>query len=130
VLQTREEFQQKRYQHLGRFDGGILRFLDRSGAKDGAQFKYKLKKDGGSHGSNTEMLRTEDFRQLLDHVEAELVRIGREIYDGVIALNPYQKGRHVACERCDYKSICRFDPWTQPYRMLPISRQEAVATEK
>jgi ATP-dependent helicase/nuclease subunit B len=124
VLQSREQFRQKRYQHLGRFDGAALRFLDNRGASEGAQFKFKLKKDGSPYGNNTDMLKTGDFRKLLDHVEAELVRMGREIYDGVISLNPYQKGPTVACDNCDYKSICRFDPWTQPYRVLKAAREE------
>jgi ATP-dependent helicase/nuclease subunit B len=130
VLQTREEFGQKRYQHLGRFDGAALRFLDSSDAKEGAQFKFKLRKDGAPSGSNTDLLPTGEFGQLLDHVESELVRMGREIYGGVIALNPYQKGDKVACDNCDYKSICRFDPWTQPYRVLRAARQEGAETEQ
>ncbi len=130
VLQTREAFRQKRYQHLGRFDAAALRVLDSRGTNDGAQFKFKLKKDGAPHGSNTDMLRTEDFRQLLDRVEAELARMGREIYDGVIAVNPYQKGDKVACDKCDYKTICRFDPWTQPYRVLRAARQESAEAEQ
>jgi ATP-dependent helicase/nuclease subunit B len=130
VLDAREEFRQKRYQHLGRFDWAALRFLDSRGAKEGAQFKFKLNMDGAPHGSNTDLLRTEDFGKLLDHVEADLVRMGREIYDGVIAVNPYQKGDKVACDNCDYKSICRFDPWTQPYRVLRAARQEAAEAER
>jgi ATP-dependent helicase/nuclease subunit B len=129
VLKTREEFRQKRYQHLGRFDGAALRFLDSRGAKEGAQFKFKLRIDGAPHGKNTDLLRTEDFRQLLDHVEAELVRMGREIYDGAIAVNPYQRGDKVACDNCDYKSICRFDSWTQPYRVLRAAGPEAAEAE-
>jgi ATP-dependent helicase/nuclease subunit B len=129
VLQAREEFRQKRYQHLGRFDWAALRFLDSRGAKEGAQFKFKLRMDGAPHGANTDLLRTEEFGQLLDDVEAELVRMGREIYDGAIELNPYQKGDKVACDNCDYKSICRFDPWTQPYRVLRAAREEGAEAE-
>ncbi len=66
-----------------------------------------------------------DFRKLLTHVETELVRMGREIYDGSIAVNPYQNGRKVACDECDYKSICRFDPWSQPYRVLKRASADA-----
>jgi ATP-dependent helicase/nuclease subunit B len=127
VLESRQEFRQKRYQHLGRFDAAAIRSFDISGASEGAQFKFKLKKDGTPHGANTDMLPPGDFRQLLDHVEAELTRMGREIYDGAIAVNPYRKGEKVACDKCDYKSICRFDPWTQPYRVLkPADRQGAA----
>jgi ATP-dependent helicase/nuclease subunit B len=126
VLQNRSEHRQNRYQHLGRFDFAALRFLDSSGASEGAQFKYKLKKDGAPDGRNTDLLTPGDFTRLLENVEAQLLRMGREIYDGAIELNPYQKGRKVACEDCDYKSICRFDPWTHQYRVLKPVRQDAV----
>ena len=59
-----------------------------------------------------------EFRQLLDQVEAQLVRMGREIYSGAIGLNPYQKGKERACDKCDYQGICRFDPWTHSFRVL------------
>jgi ATP-dependent helicase/nuclease subunit B len=129
ALQTREQSRQKRYQHLGRFDGAILRYLDSSGGNEGAQFKYRLKLNGAPHGGNTDLLRTKDFQKLLDHVEAELLRMGRDIYDGVIEINPYQRGNKAACDKCDYKSICRFDPWTQPYRVLRASREEPAGAE-
>ncbi len=93
VLQTRDEFRQRRFQHLGRFDAAALPFLDNRGAKEGSQFKFRLKLDGAPHANNTDLLRTGDFQQLLDHIEAELARMGPEIYEGVIAVNPYQKGR-------------------------------------
>jgi ATP-dependent helicase/nuclease subunit B len=124
VLKTRDKFRQQRYQHLGRFDAAALPFLDSSGASDGLQFNFRLNKDGSPHASNTNILPTEDFRRLLDTVEVELVRMGREIYEGAIGLNPYQKGAKVACHDCDYKSICRFDPWAKPYRLLRSPSQE------
>jgi ATP-dependent helicase/nuclease subunit B len=123
VLESREEFRRKRYQHLGRFDKGALLFLDRSGASEGSQFKFKLNRDGTPHAASKDILQSEDFGQLLDHVEAELVRMGREIYEGAVAPNPYQKGNKRACDNCDYISICRFDAWTQPYRTLKAVRE-------
>ena len=64
------------------------------------------------------MLSPQDFRNLLDHVESELIRMGREIYEGALQPNPFQKGRERACDHCDYAGICRFDPWTDTYRVL------------
>jgi ATP-dependent helicase/nuclease subunit B len=120
VLQSREDFRRSRYQHTGRFDHRALLFLDRSGAAEGSQFKFRLNKDGRPHAANKDLLASAEFRQLLDHVESELVRMGREIYAGAIAPNPYQKGNDCACDKCDYQAICRFDPWTQPYRNLKV----------
>ena len=118
VLETSKQSRLKRYQHLGRFDGAALSYFDNSGALAGTQFNFRLKIDGTPFANNTDLLSSDDFRMLLDHVESELVRMGREIYDGLIEVNPFQHGIKTACDNCDCKSICRFDPWTQPYRIL------------
>jgi ATP-dependent helicase/nuclease subunit B len=118
VLESRDDFRRKRYQHLGRFDVSALRFLDGSGAKEGSQFKYKIKADGTPHAASKDVVASDEFSGLLDRVEAELVRMGNEIYSGAIAPNPFQKGSETACDKCDYLGICRFDSWTQSYRVL------------
>jgi ATP-dependent helicase/nuclease subunit B len=123
VLQSREDFRRRRFQHLGRFDESALIMLDSSGASEGSQFKFRINKDGSPHAGNKDLVKTRHFQQMLDHVEAELLRMGREIYEGAIAPNPYQKGGKLACDNCDYMSICRFDPWTQPYRHLKAARE-------
>lgn len=125
VLESSAGFRKARYQHLGRFDFASLRFLDNSDASEGEQFKYKLKNNGEPYANNPDLMATGDFLKLLNNVETQLVRMGREIYDGALAVNPYQKGRKVACDECDYKSICRFDPWSQPYRVLKPGRPDA-----
>ena len=68
------------------------------------------------------------FRQLLDQVEELLVRMGREIYNGEIGLNPFQKGAERACDKCSYQGICRFDPWIHAFRLLaePQAARENV----
>ncbi len=118
VLREREEARHLRYQHSGRFDVAALRFLDNRGQPQGTQFKFRLKKDGEPMASNTDLMPSAQFRQLLDQVEELLVRMGREIYNGEIGLNPFQKGGERACDKCSYQGICRFDPWTHAFRVL------------
>ncbi len=112
------QFQRRRYQHTGRFDASILPWLDKTPAKISPQFNVKLRANGQPDARSADMMSSTDFRQLLDQVEASLVRMGREIYDGVLRPNPFQKGSDRACDRCDYQGICRFDPWSDPYRVL------------
>jgi len=38
--------------------------------------------------------------------------------DGNITVDPYRKGSDLPCAWCDYKPICRIDPWTHVYRPL------------
>jgi ATP-dependent helicase/nuclease subunit B len=120
VLRERDAPQEPRYQHLGRFDLAALPFLDNRGAKEGTQFKYRLKNDGAPYASSSDPMTTEQFHALLDHVETELVRMGRAIYEGEIGLNPFQKGSERACDKCDYQAICRFDSWEKPFRLLRL----------
>jgi ATP-dependent helicase/nuclease subunit B len=124
VLQNREQLRQTRYRHLGRFDEEALAHLDSRQTKQGTQFKYKLKKDGLPYARGTDLLPKEKFAQMLDHVEAELVRMGGEIYAGEIGLNPYQKGKKRACDDCQYQGICRFDPWVNSFRVLRKAGRE------
>jgi ATP-dependent helicase/nuclease subunit B len=118
VLATREEFQRRRYQHSGRFDASALPWLDSCQTNESAQFNFKRKADGRPDARSADVLSPQDFRNLLDHVESELIRMGREIYEGALQPNPFQKGRERACDHCDYAGICRFDPWTDTYRVL------------
>lgn len=119
------------YRHAGRFDAGVLRKLDRSGATQGDQFNYRLTKDGKINRGSHEALDTPDFEALLDHVETALKEMGRAVFAGEAKVDPYRKGSATACEQCDYLSICRLDPWTHNYRILknPEKRPAPVKDE-
>ena len=118
ILQRREHFRQRRYQHSGRFDLKALPYLDDRQTNEGTQFKFKLNANGEPDARNTDLMRPEAVAGMLDHVEAELVRMGGEIYGGAIGLNPYQKGGERACDKCQYQGICRFDPRENSFRVL------------
>jgi len=104
------------YRHTGRFDASRLPRLDRAGAAD--QFNYRLNNDGSLRKGSAEALPPEQFLALLDGVEARLIAMGRRIFAGAAAVDPYRKGAATACDYCDYATICRIDPWTHPYRRL------------
>ncbi len=121
------------YQHLGRFDAGCLGHFDNRGGPKGDQFKYSLNKDGALARRGNDALPPEDFRGLLDKVEAHLREYGRAIYDGDATVAPYRRNNETACDRCDFRSLCRFDPWTEPYRVLclpPKPLEDATAKPK
>jgi ATP-dependent helicase/nuclease subunit B len=112
------------YCHTGRFDASALPELDqRPGATSGDQFSYSRKKDG-SLAKSAEALTTPEFTALLDHVEHILAQMGRQIYSGVVKVDPYRKGNITACDHCDYRAVCRIDPWTHNWRVLRKSVAE------
>ncbi len=107
------------YQHSGRFDALTLPHLDaRADAVKGDQFNYAKKKDGALSKTSREALAPEEFGALLEVVEENLKTMGREIFFGTVTVSPYRKGTVTACDHCDYRAICRIDPWTHPFRAL------------
>src|SRR5262249_22507338 len=80
------------YRHSGRFDKRVLPWLDdRPGALQGDQFNYRITSKGEVNKNSREALSTADFQALLASVEANLERMGEEIYAGQAQVAPYRK---------------------------------------
>jgi ATP-dependent helicase/nuclease subunit B len=104
------------YRHNGRFDAGALDKLDSKHAHD--QFNYRLTDTGKIYANSAEALPRAEFEALLDGVETRLREMGRAIFSGEAKVDPYRKGAETPCEFCDYRAVCRIDPWTHRYRVL------------
>jgi ATP-dependent helicase/nuclease subunit B len=114
------------YRHTGRFDASFLgRFDDRPNVLCGDQFNYNRNHDGSLRKGSTEALPQAEFKKLLDRVEAQLQEMGRAIFSGAAQVNPYRKGHETPCDFCDYRAVCRIDPWTHRYRVLRPSAEKA-----
>ena len=110
------------YRHAGRFDASALSKLDRTSAAD--QFNYRLNQDGSVRSNSVEALPRAEFEALLDHVGAQLKEMGRAIFSGAAQVDPYRKGHETPCDFCDYRIVCRIDPWTHRYRVLRPSAEK------
>jgi ATP-dependent helicase/nuclease subunit B len=128
ILSEDEAARRATYQHAGRFDFAQRALLDaRLGGVASGQFRYTLNKDGGLSKRGGDALPTAEFTALLTQVEANLRRLGDAIFAGETSVSPVRlSASDKACDRCDYRPICRFDPWTQPYRTLarPAAKEE------
>ena len=125
ALADADEARKLAYRHTGRFDARALRLLDaRPDAREGDQFNYRLTKDGAIHKSSREALSTAEFHALLETLEQHLQRIGAQIFSGVASVAPYRRGAATACDQCAYRSVCRIDPWTHPFRVLRTPEPE------
>lgn len=121
VLAKTEEARKLAYRHCGRFDTAALPWLDsRCKAPNGDQFNYRRKSGGGLYSNCREAVSNTRFRQLMESVTANLRRMGDEIYQGTIRVDPYRKGKKLACELCGYTAVCRIDPWTHSFRTLTM----------
>jgi ATP-dependent helicase/nuclease subunit B len=114
------------YRHTGRFDASFLRKFDnRPNVQCGDQFNYKRNHDGSLRKGSTEALPPAEFEKLFDRVEAQLKGMGRAIFSGAAQVDPYRKGHETPCDFCDYRAVCRIDPWTHRYRVLRPSAEKA-----
>jgi ATP-dependent helicase/nuclease subunit B len=118
------------WRHSGRFDATWLPHFDhRPGVKKGSQFKFSMNKDGTLSARTSDAKPAAEFRQMLVGVEASLRELGRGIYPGRVAVDPFQKGFETACDQCEYQSICRIDKWTQTWRQLRPAGPDAEPEE-
>ncbi|MBI1178506.1 hypothetical protein GC207_13815 [bacterium] len=109
----------KRFEHSGRFSFAWLSLFDRDFASCGSgQFTYKLKKDGEPSGTSKQLVHQPEFEGMLAGAKELICALGRDILAGNISVDPYRKGSEMPCTYCDFKSVCRIDPWTHAYRPL------------
>ena len=121
---------QQAFRHYGRLDASRLKLFDgRPEVKKGDQFNFRLNKDGALPSNPAEALAAPAFQQLLADVEERLRGLGRRIFAGETAVDPYRLGGKKACDYCDYRAACRINPWTHAWRVLrvPLETEAEVA---
>lgn len=89
-------------------DPEVVERLDRYMQDKSVVIPVEKKKDG-SFSARSGVLSREEMQLISSYVDAKIRSIGREILDGKIAANPYEKGNEEACTYCAYKKICGFD---------------------
>ena len=89
-------------------DSGVVERLDRYMQDKSVVIPVEKKKDG-SFSARSGVLSREEMQLISSYVDAKIRSIGREILDGKIAANPYEKGNEEACTYCAYKKVCGFD---------------------
>lgn len=78
------------------------------------------KKKDGSFSSRSGVMSSEEFQVISDYVNYKIRDIGREILDGKVSVNPYQKGSENACTYCAYKRVCGFDNSIAGYELREL----------
>jgi ATP-dependent helicase/nuclease subunit B len=118
VLEENDSESSESYKHYGLFDFSRIDQLDRIGRRD--QIKYRVNKDPRKlHGGTAFGAKyAEDFSQSLAKNEQQLREMAARVFDGEIAIHPFKLGGKVACERCDFACVCRFDSWRDDYNVL------------
>lgn len=83
----------------------------------------------GLHKTQTKgVVQEEDLSALMDHAWEALKDSSQDIYDGDIAINPFDYQERTPCSFCEYRSVCQFDESLgNQYRPLkPMSEKEVL----
>ena len=110
----------------------IVSLLDKEFQDKSDAIPVERKKDGTFSAKSSVMSR-EGMEQLSSFVDRKLRAIGREILDGSISLNPYERGDEKACTYCPYAKVCGFDVGIPGCKMREIeeaSNEEILARMK
>jgi ATP-dependent helicase/nuclease subunit B len=114
----------------GIIDARAIHSLD-AGTAEGSSpvVNFFLKKDGQlGKRAFTDVADQSEFAALLKLVERRLGEIADQILAGNVHIAPYWMNRQTPCPRCAYRSVCRFEPGINRYRMLqPMKRDELLA---
>ena len=115
------------FQHRGRFRIAALPLLDSQSAQGGQSRQFSCPPTGKPSGNYHDPMTDEEFEAMLDGVENRLRLLGRGIFAGVAKVDPYfRSASDIACHKCDYRAICRIDPWAHAYRRLEGARPRAA----
>ncbi|MGY8675839.1 MAG: PD-(D/E)XK nuclease family protein [Verrucomicrobiia bacterium] len=55
---------------------------------------------------------------MLERADQLVEEFAGRILSGDIAAVPFRHNRDTACDWCEFRGICRFDPWEQGYRVM------------
>lgn len=89
-------------------DPEVVGKLDRYMQDKSDVIPVERKKDG-SFSARSGILNSEELALVSDYVNRKIRDIGRQMLDGCISVNPYEKGASDACTYCAYKKVCGFD---------------------
>jgi ATP-dependent helicase/nuclease subunit B len=103
-----------------------------AGLAEGAStvINVHIKKDGqvGFRGKSDAVDEAE-FTAILKHVERRLGELTDRLLAGEVRVEPYWIGRETPCPRCEYRSVCRFEPGINRYRTLQAMKREDVLVQ-
>ena len=98
-------------------DSEIIRYMDREFENKSQILPISYNKDG-SLSKTSKAVTTEQFEQLEEFVREKTKKLGEEIMEGKISVNPYGTVQKTACDYCAYNGICGFSPKESSYRKL------------
>ena len=88
-----------------------------------------INQDGSLRRGQGDWLEGEDFEAVLAYAGKRIRGLGHEILNGQIGVKPYKLGNEIPCTYCPYRSVCRVEPLTRPYRELEKLSKDQMLEE-
>lgn len=107
-------------------DETLLNKLDAYIGSKSDVIPVERKKDG-SLSARSGVMSEEEITTVSKYVDIKMKEIGREIFDGNIAITPYEKGNKSACTYCAFKAVCGYDEKIEGFSRLEL---EDISTEQ
>lgn len=86
----------------------IIERLDKYMEDKSDVIPVERKKDG-SFSARSSVMSGGELKLVSDYVSRKIADIGREILQGTISLNPYERGTEEACTYCAFRKVCGFE---------------------
>jgi ATP-dependent helicase/nuclease subunit B len=113
----------------GIFDGRFREALDSRLESGASEVVQCFVKQDGSIGKldSSDAADPAAFAALLRYVEKRIGELADQMIDGVIEPHPFKLGTTSPCSKCDFRSVCRFDPGINRYLVLqPMKRKDVL----
>lgn len=86
-------------------DSNLVSLVDRG---PGQVIEVAYKKDM-TFTSRSKVAAKDNFEAICDYAYEKAWQLGKDMYGGCIAVNPYKYGQKTACDYCKFSGICLFD---------------------
>lgn len=97
-------------------DPEVVKKLDRDMPGKSSVLPLAYNKDGSLRAGSS-VAAERQFRDLSSFVNRKIQKIGSEILEGRLDVNPYELKGKTACDYCAYRGVCGLDPKDEGYGM-------------
>ena len=128
-IQSDEAEADRPHKAVGVINGDWVGDLDQTQNGPGwsKYFGMYINKDGSAYtASNRTVVSSDEMSALLKHCRGKLGELAGELAGGTIEVAPYRLNRQSPCTVCEFRSLCRFDPRGETYRILPDLDRDGV----
>ncbi len=85
---------------------------------------------GNSFYKTDTLIPEEAFKTVFSYIELLLQKIGNTVMNGEISPKPLKIKDDFVCKYCDYKAVCRFDPYLEHNESVKCNNFEAIEMMK